>query len=212
MIRRLVFFLTAHVVVATVGAAALERDLGLGLAYVRAKQLPADLPTKPTGKVPPCVIDVRYTDADAVAVTTFVAWLRFRATARTPVFVLANAATSAVLLDALANRGAVEGAVVIGVPGGRFRPDSAVKSETEDERKAYEALEGGAALEALLADYPDKVRNDEASLVRGQSGSGDTPVDLPAENSARRRNTPTIDVALQRAVHLHRALVALKKL
>lgn len=212
MIRRLVFLFTALAAATTALAAPLERDLGQGLTYVRAKQLPADLPTKPTGKVPPCVIDVRYVDADAVAATTFVAWLRFRATSRTPVFVLANSATSSALLDALVNRGAVEGAVVIGVPSGRFRPDSAVKSEAEDERKAYDALENGAALEAILADYPDKVRNDEASLVRGQSSSGDTPVDLPAENSARRRNTPTIDAALQRAVHLHRALVALKKL
>ncbi len=210
MTRRHVFFLTALSTATIASAAPLERDLGQGLTYVRAKQLPADLPTKPAGKVPPCVIDVRYVEADAVAVTTFTAWLRFRATARTPVFVLANSATSAALLEALANRGGGEGAVVIGVPGGRFRPDSAVKSEAEDERKAYDALENGASLEAILADYPDKARNDEASLVRDRGA--DLPVELPSGKSAPRRNYPTIDAALQRAVHLHRALVALKKL
>src|SRR5687767_6389225 len=42
-------------------AAALpERDLGYGLVYVRVHNLPRDLPAKPpTGRVPPCVIDLR---------------------------------------------------------------------------------------------------------------------------------------------------------
>jgi hypothetical protein len=207
MIPRLAFALVALLATAAF-TAPLERDLGQGLAYFRAKRLPADLPAQPAGKAPPCVIDVRYAEADEVAATTFAAWLRFRATPRTPVFVLANAATSAALLEALAGRG--PGVVTIGIAGGRFRPDSAVRAGADDERRAYDALENGAAPGALLADHPDKVRRDEASLVRSQNG--DTPADLPPENAAARRPPATIDAALQRAVHLHRAMVALKKL
>ncbi|MBL9188928.1 MAG: hypothetical protein JNK23_15705 [Opitutaceae bacterium] len=208
--RRLVLLFSTLAVAAV--AAPLERDLGQGLGYVRVKRLPADLPAPPAGKIPPCVIDVRYVEADATAVTTFAAWLRFRASPRAPVFVIANAATSPALLEAIAPRVAGDGVIVIGAAGGRFRPDSAVKITPEEERKAYDALENGADVATLLADNPDKVRNDEASLVRGQTGAA--PADLPEESAAAapRRPTPTVDAALQRALHLHRALVALKML
>ncbi|MDP3070454.1 MAG: hypothetical protein Q8N18_09210 [Opitutaceae bacterium] len=195
---------------ATWAAAAPERDLGLGLVYVRVKHLPADLPAPPAGKAPPCVVDVRYIEADAAAVTTFAAWLRFRAAPRTPVFVLANALTSPALLDALAPRLPGDGIIVIGAAGGSFRPDSAVRISAEEERRAYDALEQGAALETLLADNPDKVRNDEARLVHGSAGQPSP--DGADESPTPRRPPPLIDAALQRALHLHRALLALKKL
>lgn len=210
MIRPLALLLPAFVLAAALAGAPLERDLGQRLAYVRVKHLPADLPSQAEGKAPPLVVDVRYVEADSMAATTFAAWVRFRAAPQAPVFVLANAATSAVLLDALAQHG--PGCLTIGIPGGRFRPDSAVAAESGDERRAYDALEQGTAVEALLADFPDKVRNDEASLARGQPGAGETPADPLPENPAPRRGAPLIDAALQRAVHLHRALVALKKL
>jgi hypothetical protein len=212
MIRRLALFFAVFATACAEPPKPLERDLGQGLAYVRVKHLPADLPAKPAGRAPPCVIDVRYVEADEVAVTTFVAWLGFRATPRAPVFVLANSATAPALLAALAGRSAGLSVVLVGAPGGRFQPDSAVKIAAADERKAYDALENGAAVETLLADFPDKVRNDEASLVRGQSGPGETPAESPPENPSSRRVAPTIDAALQRALHLHRALVALKKI
>ncbi|MBL9201880.1 MAG: hypothetical protein JNL39_15325 [Opitutaceae bacterium] len=212
MIRRLAFFLAAATAACAAAPSPLERDLGQGLAYVRVKRLPADLPAHSAGPARPCVIDVRYTEADAVAATTFAAWLGFRATPRAPMLVLANTATSPALLDALARPGARPSVIVIGAPGARFAPDLAVSSTAAEERTAYDALENGAAPDTLLADFPDKVRNDEASLVRGQSGPGETPADAPPEGPAERRSAPVIDAALQRAVHLHRALVALRKL
>lgn len=197
-------------VAALAGAAPLERDLGQGLGYVRVKHLPADLPAAPSGKTPPAVVDVRYLETDAAGATAFLAWLRFRATPRAPVFVLANSATAPVLREALAGRAAGPGVLVVGAPAGRFAPDIAVKGAADDERRAYDALEAGTPVETLLADLPDKVRNDEARLVRGQTS--DLADDPPPDNPAARRPPPVIDVALQRAVHLHRSLVALKKL
>ena len=190
-------------------AAPLEREVGNGLMYVRVYKLPGDLPPKPSGRVPPTIIDVRYVDGDAEAGSALGAWLRFRATPRTPVFVLANAETSRALLKVLAAHERGTGIAVVGIERGGFRPDVAVKGTAEDERRAYDALEKGAAIAALLTDNPNKVRNDEASLSKDRlaEASADATDGRPGKPEP-----PPIDATLQRAVHLHRALVALKKI
>lgn len=192
-------------------AAPVERDLGGGLVYVRVHRLPADLPPKPQGRLAPCVIDLRYVDAAEDAAAAFSAWLKFRATPRSPIFVLANGETSAPLLNVLraGERGA--GVVLIGIESEHFRPDVAVRSTAAEERRAYDALEQGAALATLLADHPNKVRNDEASLTR-EPPAEPLPEPPAAGGASDGTAAPPIDATLQRAVHLHRALVALKKL
>lgn len=193
-------------------AAPLERDLGEGLKFYRVRALPADLPPAPapSGRVPPCVLDVRYAQADDAAATALEAWLRFRAKPRAPVFVLANTETAASLLSMLARRESGSGIAVIGVPGGQLRPDSAVKTTAKEERYAYEALEKGISVAALVTDHPEKVRNDEASLSRDRLA--DASAEATADALAAKPDTAVIDVALQRAIHLHRALAALRKL
>ena len=198
-------------VVSCVTAAPLERDLGHGLKLYRVHALPADLPPNPSGegRAPPCVVDVRYVRADADAATALQAWLRFRAKPRSPVFVLANAETSSVLLRALSEREPSGGIVLIGVPGRNLRPDIAVRTTADDERRAYDALEKGTPITALVTDNPDKVRNDEASLSRDRLA--EASADAAADADEPKREVP-IDATLQRAVHLHRALVALRKI
>ena len=193
-------------------AAPLEHDLGHGLRLYRLHELPDDLPPAPagSGKVPPCVVDVRYVKADSDAATAFVAWLKFRAKPRSPVFVLANGASASAVLGALAKREKDGGIVVIGPPNRMLEPDIAVRVSGDDERRAYEALEKGTAVSALLTDNPDKVRNDEASLSRDRLA--EASADTAADALAPKRTAPPVDASLQRAVHLHRALVALRKL
>jgi hypothetical protein len=192
-------------------AVPVEHDLGSGLSYVRVHRLPADLPAKPSGRLAPCVIDLRYVDAPEDAAAAFSAWLKFRASPRAPVFVLANAGTSVPLLKVLRESERGAGVVLVGVESDQFRPDVAVRSTAAEERRAYDAFEEGATLATLLADHPNKVRNDEASLTRERPPE---PLpEPPAAGSAGGKTTaPPIDATLQRAVHLHRALVALKKL
>jgi hypothetical protein len=192
-------------------AAPAERELGGGLSYFRVHELPADLPAKPTGRASPCVIDLRYVSADADAATAFTGWLKFRASPHTPVFVLANAETSGALRKALAQHEQGVGVVVIGIPSRQFRPDVTATGSAQNERRAYDAMEQGVAPSVLLTDNPDKVRNDEASLSKDRlaEASADSAED---SLSPKGTNPPPIDVTLQRAVHLHRALVALKKL
>jgi hypothetical protein len=102
------------------------------------------------------------------------------------------------------------GIVVVGIAGTDFRPDVPVKASAAEERRAYDALDQGAVLTTLLADNPTKVRNDEASLTRDRPP--EPPAATPSDPAAAKREPPPMDLTLQRAVHLHRALVALKKI
>lgn len=205
--------------VAFAGAAPLERELGAGLMYYRIHELPVDLPGtsvadagKPAAQQGgACVVDLRYVHAEGDAATAFMAWLKFRASTHAPVFVLANADTSAALRKALAEHERGTGIVVVGIASRQFHPDVAASGAAQSERRAYDALEQGAPIAALITDNPDKVRNDEASLSKDRlaEASADAAEDALG---GRRASPPPIDVTLQRAVHLHRALLALKKL
>lgn len=191
-------------------AAPLERELGGGLTYYRVHTLPGDLPPKPAGRTGACVVDLRFVHADDDAATAFMAWLKFRASVHTPVFVLANADTAAALRKPLAQHERGTGVLVVGISSRQFHPDIEVKSTAQNERRAYDALEQGIATTALLTDHPEKVRNDEASL--SQDRLAEAAADSAGDALAGKSQPPPIDATLQRAVHLHRALVALKKI
>jgi hypothetical protein len=206
---RLIWVLMALVVLGVAGQAApLERDLGEGLGYVRLQELPGDLIPSNASPVVPSVVDVRYLLADTASASAFEAWLNLRARSRAPVFVLANEATSPEVLQLLSRRAAGSGVVVVGTQAQQFEPDFMVLTSRENERRAYEALAEGASLVSLLTDNPGKVRHDEASLSRERPE--EPSAELAVNGNAAQR--PPLDVTLQRAVHLHRALMALRKI
>jgi hypothetical protein len=192
-----------------------SRDLGQGLAYHRIHQLPADLPTAETARRQPCVLDLRYVHAPAPEAAALEAWVKFRATARTPIFILANSDTDTALLAPFTPRQATAGVVVIGAAAPGFAPDIAVKFSRDEERRAYDAIESGVEIATLLNDSPPKPRNDEARLAREHSPDA-PPVDEEAALAEKLAQpgtrAPIIDLVLQRAVQLHRTLVALKQL
>jgi len=197
----------------------LERDLGQGLAYVRVRALPADLPLAPA-KPGAIVLDLRYAATDPAGVSALDGWIHFRAKARTPVLVLVNSATAAALLDYLEANPAPPGLVTLGPASSRFVPDLALKIAAPTERAAYDALDQGASVESLLADNPGKPRHDEAEVAQqhalAPAASDDDDADL-SDGDAPEAATPAppaplIDATLQRAVHLHRALLALRKI
>ena len=199
--------------------ASLDRDLGQGLAYHRVHQLPADLPTAEVARRQPCVLDLRYVEGGAYAAAALAAWLKFHATAHAPVFILANAATSSVLVAPLSSHHPGASLVVIGGVADGFAPDIALKISPVAERQAYDALERGVAIDSLLTENADKPRNDEAKLAKDRatdvSPADELPVNPPGDSdnaSKPKPPPPLIDAALQRAVQLHRTLVALKKL
>ena len=200
----------------------LERDLGRGLIYHRVHELPADLPTAESARKQPCVLDLRYVHGDATAAATLAAWLKFHATPRAPVFLLANSDTSHALLAPLTSRDPTGSVVVLGAAAPGFTPDIAVRVPAGAERRAYDALEAGAAIDSLLVENVAKPRNDEARLAKDHlpdSTLADGPAvdETPApDNNSKAAKppppAPLVDAVLQRAVQLHRTLVALKKI
>lgn len=195
----------------------LDRDLGLGLAYTRVRALPADLPPAPA-KPAPIVLDLRYATGDESAATALGAWLQFRAAVRTPVFVLVNPATATAILDFLEHNPPRPGLVTLGSPSSRFVPDLPLKVSALTERAAYDALDQGATLENLLTDQPAKPRRDEAVIAQEHAVSPEAVDDAGSDLSDTPEPAtppvppPLIDATLQRAVQLHRALLALRKI
>jgi len=204
------------------GAAPITRDLGDMLAYHRITSLPADLPKEEGNRKQSLILDLRFVRGDAAAGTALDAWLKFHSSSRSPVFLLINAETEAAVLSPLARRLPTIGLLVVGAASPGLTPDLVLKSSPTEERKAYDALAAGTPLEALLNDSPEKIRDDEASLMKGRQPPvvplGDPADDVspsspePDRAAAQKTPPPLIDVALQRAVHLHRALRALRKI
>lgn len=198
--------------------ARIERDLGQGLAYVRVHELPADLPTAPA-RPRPLVLDLRYATGDVSAARALAAWIQFRASVRTPILVLVNPSTADDLLAQLEASASTPGLMSIGVASSRYVPDIALKVPAATERAAYDALENGTPAAKLLSDTPEKTRRDEASIAQeraqaattedSDSTAGDSEAAAAAAPPAP---PPLIDAALQRAVQVHRALKALKKI
>jgi hypothetical protein len=200
-------FLFAFTLVSGAPAAALVRDLGQGLAYYRVRQLPQDQPSAPAGGPGACVLDLRFAAAGEKEAAALGAWVRFNVSARAPIFILENSETAPSLLAALPGNGP-PGQIVLAPEAARANPDISVRVSADDDRRSYDALQSGAPVESLLRDYPNKPRIDEAYLEKEHISDSDAP-DLPSDKPLPPK--PLVDALLQRAVQLHRGLLALKK-
>ena len=189
-------------------AAVPQLDLGRGLSYYRVHALPSDLPAAPAGRPGASVLDLRFAKADAPGAALIAAWVKFNASAAAPVFVLENAETSPALLALFA--GAGPGGVIVLAPASeKLAPTVAVHVDPAADRKAYDAVEAGAALASLLADNPAKPRIDEAYLEKEHLSDSDAP---DVETDKDSPPSPLVDAMVQRAVQLHRGLIALKRI
>ncbi|HTQ29970.1 MAG TPA: hypothetical protein VMI53_02065 [Opitutaceae bacterium] len=195
-------------------------DLGEGLLYCRIHALPADLPTAETGKKSALVLDLRYVATDNAGATALAAWLSFHPAGQ-PLLVLVNADTSPALLRLLAAPSAPPGVVTLGPPQPDLTPDVPLNSSPATERRAYDALDHGATIESLTVEKIDKPRYDEATMVKDHVSDSAPPPDdggdsddAAADPAAKKPAPPPqlIDLALQRAIQLHRALLALHKI
>lgn len=205
-----------------VGARAAESiiaDLGDGLGYCRGHEIPADLPPRPP-EPRALVLDLRFATAGPTAGKLLDAWLEFRATPSTPVLVLVNGATAPELGAVLAANRARPGLLTIGRAAGPLVPDIIVAASPDADRQAYDALEHGGAPAALLAEHVDKPRADEAAIMRERANpppvdeDDDDVADVnpPPAMDAHPAPAPVVDLTLRRAVQVHRALRALRKL
>jgi hypothetical protein len=198
-------------------------DLGRNLAYLRLHRLPDDLPALAAawgGQA--LIIDLRHTAGDAA--TGFADALPLRPRPA-PLFVLVGPDSPAGALAGL--RARAPALITLGIPAPGLIPDIAPAVTAEDDRRAYDALDAGASVDSLINEATAAKRFDEAALVSAKdhdSSNGDEP-DSPVEPqriapAPAADGAPTPDAApaapkdliLQRAVHLHRALLALGKL
>jgi hypothetical protein len=210
-------------------------DLGQGLSYLRIHSVAgSEVALRKT--VPGAgalVLDLRYATADETAAGLLKASLAGRP-ANMPLFVLVSPATPSALAAALA----APGAVTLGAPGSMPAPKVIVQTDAAADRRAYDALDAGTELAKLVSGKIEKDRFDEATLVKEfKDGHEDAPpppgpTDLPgnpaergvsgtnpgpaaagngASASADKPTPVPTDRVLQRAIHLHRALLALRR-
>jgi hypothetical protein len=219
LLMRIAFAVVSLFILNRAHAAPLERDLGRGLIYYRAANLPADLPAAPSAPKHAYVLDLRYAQGAPTAADAVNGWLKSHATPRTPVFVLANAETASAVLASFAGHDTKSGLLILGASGPGFVPDIALKVSPEAERRAYDALEKLPDADSLLKENTSKVRNDEARLSHEHLPDTEPEEPLATETVAPTEKTsppkappPIIDLVLQRAVHLHRGLLGLKKI
>ena len=203
------FCLSVLIFAAPALAATLARDLGKGLVYFRITDSTPGLPQVDPNRS--AVIDLRYTDTGAVAAKDLADWLKQQATPRTPVFVLANAQTSPDLRATLNRLAPHTRLLVIGPASESFHPDITIPISAETELAAYNALQSSPDIGSLITPIATKTRHDEAAIMEARSRGEDLDEEAEPELTDDDNATaaPTIDLALQRAVHIHRTWLVL---
>lgn len=186
-------------------------DLGDGLSYARVHALPSDLPTLPRPAPRAWILDVRYVAGGPNEAALLETWVSLNARPSSPVFLLVNASTGAALIARFSNR-ALPGLILVGPRRPGLRPDLAVATPPDLERRAYLALDAGTPILTLVTDYPGKPRVDEEKLTKEHLQDIDAPEQPIEDPSHPSAPPPLIDAVLQRAVQVERGLVALKKL
>jgi hypothetical protein len=189
-------------------------DLGYNLSYLRVHSLADSVPVlrAALSAKRAFVLDLRYataTDDSLAALRTALA----AHPAGFPLFILISPATPAAVVDA-ANQ--TPGSfVTLGITSSRSAKIT-VKADAATDRKAYDALDNGTPVAALISGKVEKERFDEATLVQEfKNGNADAaPPALPDPTvpkpaDAEEKPAPLIDHVLQRAVQLHQALLAL---
>jgi len=194
-------------------------DLGANLSYVRVRSLdesPAALNAALAAKHG-CVLDLRHTDSTAASIAALNAALDSYPKG-TALYILISPATPAAVLDAV-NTPASRG-LTVGIATANFSPKIAVKTTSEEDRRAYDAFETGTPLGELISGKIEKERFDEAMLVKEfKSGNTEPPPELSTDptkttgtaGEGKPAAAPPKDRVLQRALNVQEALLALRR-
>lgn len=200
--------------------AAFIADLGNGLGYIRLPD--ASVIAKFEGTQ---VVDLRFADALEESAEGLARHLQTAARSGATLFVLVNSATDPFLRRELATvQGTARPLLFIGPATPELAPEIVTAPDPEEERRACDAIAAGTPPADLIKEALEKRRFDEAELVRNhvngggeedRSTNGDTGADPAATPPATESSAPPAppkDLSLQRAVFLHRSLIALGRL
>ena len=211
-------------------------SLGDGLAYLNIRSL-AESEKALRSAVPGAgalVLDLRQVTAKDDSLDALRAAVGSHP-AGAPLYILVSPATPPAVAEVIKHSPPT--AITLGVAGSAPGPRVVVKTDADSDRRAYEALAGGTPVETLISGKIEKERFDEATLVQEfKNGNpdaapprtalpGDRPGQTPAGQPAGTAQDPTavkpadapeaparlVDRVLQRAVHLHHALLALRR-
>jgi len=221
------FFLLLVLSVSAISARATElTDLGEGLSYLRvqsfgdsAKGLDAAVRERDF-----LVVDLRHAATTAESAGLLRAALAAR-TSKQPAFILVGPATPAAIGEVL--NSATDHCLTLGVKESAPAPQVIIDQPAATDRLAYEALDSGQPLASLISGKITKERYDETALMKEFNGGNTNPSppagpDPTAKPNPEKSPTtepvapgvskvePLIDRVLQRAVHLHRAMLAIK--
>jgi hypothetical protein len=156
------------------------------------------------------ILDLRYVTDDTTAHALLAPLKSPADSARRVILALVSPETSARLRVQLAG---LPGVLTVGATAPDFKTDITVAVSPADDRRAFDALAAGLPPEKLIVENADKPRRDESALVREHTGAAEPPSGKPAETRSAEPAKPVpVDLVLQRAVQIHRGLVALKKI
>ena len=214
--------------------AAIEKELGQALAYVRLTNVGADaiIAFDTIERRPALVLDLRSLKTANGFAEALQAALAKPPAPHAVRIILFNATTAPALIAAITET--LPSVITIGPRSAATSVDIAVAISDEEDRRAFDALGTGTPLEKLINNLQEKPRYDEAKLVHDHA-NGVTPPEaaMPADAEddsvvtepgaeqpaaekpsadATKKPAPLIDLVLERAVQLHRSLLALKKL
>ncbi|MBL9216631.1 MAG: hypothetical protein JNG83_14225 [Opitutaceae bacterium] len=191
-------------------------DLGQGLGYLRVRAVDAAALRPAADGAAALVLDLRQATAAADAPADLAAVLAARSAAGAPLFVLVGPETPQSLAAVLA--APPTQVLTLGPAGARPEPRVIVQSDPDADRRAYDAYDRGTPLAELLSGRVEKERFDEATLVQEFRSGNPAPEPPPAPDptapplaGAPAKAAPLTDRVLQRALHLHRALLALRR-
>ena len=185
-------------------------ELAPGLRYLRIHSLVQSARELSTAlnvnQSPALVIDLRYVADEKDAAETLNALNSQPAKPR--LYVLVSPETPRDIAAAVTKTSTP--VVTLGIRDCRPAAEVVVEQSAADDRSAYAALDNGTALAALISGKIDKERFDEAELVK-EFKNGNHEAHPPEGNAdgTKALNRLT-DRVLQRALHLHQALQALK--
>ncbi|CAM2994670.1 hypothetical protein [Rariglobus hedericola] len=209
--KRLGYFLVFALAL-VVSARAVE--LSPGLDYLRAGAADSATFAKAleTGSV---VLDLRYASTKTAA-ATLSGVKGFRTHPKRIVLVLLSPETSGAARNELSVT--IPGCITIGRASADYKTDIIVTTTAEADKRAFDALVADTSPAKLVLENVNKSRFDEATLIHEHETGVETPAPAEAVKSASASETADkpkplpVDAVLQRAVQIHRGLVALKQL
>ena len=220
ILLRLIFLLAP-----VLALAAESPDLGNNLAYLRVHSLADSDPELKAALAlkHAYVLDVRYATATDDAIAALKNSLATHPT-DAPLFVLISPATPAGIIEVI-NSPTHAKLITLGIAGTQPAPRIEVRTSPETDRAAYDAFDHGKSLIELVTGKMEKDRYDEAALVHEfKNGNPDPESALSVDptksktangadksDDAAEPTEPLRDRVLQRALHLHQALLALRR-